>query len=52
MAPKWFLTNSDRYDNYPRTGPKVFSGEYAAQSVGGGPDNRNAGNVRWLKLHL
>ena len=42
MAPKWFLTNSDRYDNYPRTGPKVFSGEYAAQSVGvASPDNRN-----------
>src|SRR6185369_15130724 len=40
MAPKWFLTNSDRYDNYPRTGPKVFSGEYAAQSVGvASPDN-------------
>ncbi|HZJ45960.1 MAG TPA: alpha-L-arabinofuranosidase C-terminal domain-containing protein [Pyrinomonadaceae bacterium] len=42
MAPGWFLTNSDRYDNYPRTGPKVFSGEYAAQSVGvASPDNRN-----------
>lgn len=42
MAPNWFLTNSDRYDNYPRTGPKVFSGEYAAQSVGvASPDNRN-----------
>ena len=42
MAPSWFLTNSDRYDNYPRTGPKVFSGEYAAQSVGvASPDNRN-----------
>lgn len=42
MAPSWFLENSDRYDNYPRTGPKVFSGEYAAQSVGiASPDNRN-----------
>lgn len=42
MAPSWFLTNSDRYDNYPRTGPKVFSGEYAAQSVGiASPNNRN-----------
>ena len=31
-----------RYDNYPRTGPKVFAGEYAAQSVGiASPDNRN-----------
>ena len=43
MAPSWFLTNSDRYDNYPRTGPRVFSGEYAAQSVGiASPDNRNS----------
>ena len=42
MAPSWFLKNSDRYDNYPRTGPKVFSGEYAAQSVGvASPNNRN-----------
>jgi len=42
MAPKWFRDNSARYDNYPRTGPKVFAGEYAAQSVGiASPDNRN-----------
>ena len=42
MAPQWFRENSGRYDNYPRTGPKVFAGEYAAQSVGiASPDNRN-----------
>src|SRR6266851_2929338 len=42
MAPSWFLANSDRYDNYLRTGPKVFAGEYAAQSVGiASPNNRN-----------
>jgi alpha-L-arabinofuranosidase len=42
MAPKWFRENAGRYDNYPRTGPKVFAGEYAAQSVGiASPDNRN-----------
>ena len=42
MAPKWFLDNAGRYDNYPRNGPKVFAGEYAAQSVGvARPDNRN-----------
>jgi alpha-N-arabinofuranosidase len=42
MAPQWFRENSTRYDNYPRTGPKVFAGEYAAQSVGiASPDNRN-----------
>ncbi len=42
MAPDWFRANAGRYDNYPRTGPKVFAGEYAAQSVGiASPDNRN-----------
>jgi alpha-N-arabinofuranosidase len=42
MAPQWFRENSQRYDNYSRTGPKVFAGEYAAQSVGiASPDNRN-----------
>ena len=30
QPPQWFLDNSRRYDNYPRTGPKVFAGEYAA----------------------
>ncbi|MBC8054594.1 MAG: alpha-L-arabinofuranosidase [Sphingobacteriaceae bacterium] len=30
--PDWFFENASRYDNYPRTGSKVFSGEYAAQS--------------------
>jgi len=30
--PDWFFNNTHRYDNYDRTGPKVFMGEYAAQS--------------------
>jgi alpha-L-arabinofuranosidase len=30
--PKWFYENARRYDNYDRNGPKVFFGEYAAQS--------------------
>lgn len=30
--PEWFFANAARYDNYPRTGAKVFAGEYAAQS--------------------
>ena len=30
--PAWFLDNTHRYDKYDRTGPKVFMGEYAAQS--------------------
>ena len=42
MAPQWFRENAGRYDSYSRTGPKVFAGEYAAQSVGiASPDNRN-----------
>jgi alpha-N-arabinofuranosidase len=42
MEPKWFLDNVARYDNYPRTGPKVFAGEFAAQTAGiARIDNRN-----------
>ncbi len=31
--PDWFFSNTHRYDSYDRNGPKVFMGEYAAQSV-------------------
>ena len=42
-APQWFLDHSDRYDNYDRSGPKVFAGEYAAQTVAvASSENRNA----------
>ena len=41
MPPQWFLDNTRRYDHYPRTGPKVFAGEYAAHTAGWGGDNRN-----------
>lgn len=30
--PEWFLQNARRYDTFPRTGSKIFGGEYAAQS--------------------
>lgn len=30
--PEWFFNNAGRYDKYDRNGPKVFMGEYAAQS--------------------
>ena len=41
-APNWFLDNDSRYDRYDRKGPKVFMGEYAAQSSGvAKPDNTN-----------
>jgi alpha-L-arabinofuranosidase len=40
--PDWFLRAATRYDDYDRSGPKVFMGEYAAQSVDiVSPDNRN-----------
>ena len=40
--PVWFLANAHRYDHYDRNGPKVFMGEYAAQSVAiVSPKNRN-----------
>ena len=42
MSPDWFLKNSARYDHYDRSGPKVFAGEYAAQTVASvSPNNRN-----------
>jgi alpha-N-arabinofuranosidase len=41
-SPEWFRENADRYDSYDRNGPKVFAGEYAAQSVAiASPDNKN-----------
>ena len=41
-APEWFLDNTHRYDNYDRSKPKVFAGEFAAQSVAiASPDNKN-----------
>jgi alpha-N-arabinofuranosidase len=41
-APKWFIDSATRYDDYDRSGPKVFMGEYAAQSVAiASPNNRN-----------
>jgi len=40
--PIWFLASTHRYDQYDRSGPKVFMGEYAAQSVFVvSPSNRN-----------
>jgi alpha-N-arabinofuranosidase len=41
-APEWFLQNAARYDNYDRAGPKIFAGEYAAQSRAiASKDNKN-----------
>ncbi len=44
--PKWFRENADRYDSYDRNGPKVFAGEYAAQTAAiASPDNKNNWNA-------
>jgi len=41
-SPDWFLDSAGLYDKFEQNGPKVFVGEYAAQSVGvASPDNRN-----------
>lgn len=41
-SPQWFRENARRYDSYDRKGPKIFAGEYAAQSVGTtSPENKN-----------
>src|SRR5215469_7659925 len=46
MSPDWFLKNTGRYDHYDRSGPKVFAGEYAAQTSGvARPDNHNNWNA-------
>jgi alpha-L-arabinofuranosidase len=40
--PDWFLKASTRYDGFERNGPKVFMGEYAAQSIDiTAPQNKN-----------
>lgn len=39
---KWFLDNAGRYDDFPRTGPKVFAGEYACHGKGYKRNHANA----------
>lgn len=40
-SPEWFLENVNRYDDYDRTMPKVFAGEYAAHTDSDVPKRRN-----------
>lgn len=37
-SPDWFFNHADRYNSYPRKGPKVFAGEYASHDY----ENRTA----------
>ena len=39
VAPDWFFANEKKYDNYSRTGPKIYVGEYAVNN------NVGAGNL-------
>ena len=41
-TPGYFIKTSNRYDNYPRTGPKIYVGEYAVTN-GCGQGNLIAG---------
>ncbi|GIP16183.1 hypothetical protein J40TS1_18250 [Paenibacillus montaniterrae] len=34
QSPSWMLDNVSRYDDFSRSGPKVFVGEYASHGVG------------------
>lgn len=43
--PQWFFNNASRYDNYPRTGPKVFAGEYASH---GKEDTASESKNTWI----
>ena len=31
MSPQWYLDNTDRFDNFDRSKPKIFIGEYASE---------------------
>ncbi|AEH51198.1 alpha-L-arabinofuranosidase C-terminal domain-containing protein [Pseudothermotoga thermarum] len=33
-SPEWLLANTERYDRYDRTGPRIMLGEYAAHAPG------------------
>lgn len=43
-SPQWFLDNIHRYDEYDRTLPKVFAGEYAVHT----PDKTALRDNNWL----
>ena len=42
VPPCWLLENGDRYDNYDRSGPKIFVGEFAAHDGGARRNNLRA----------
>jgi len=47
--PDWFIWNSNKYDNYDRSGSKIFVGEYAVTSGSGSGNLRGAiGEAAWM----
>ncbi len=47
--PEWFIWNSNKYDDYDRTGPKIFVGEYAVnQNAGNGNLRAAIGEAAWM----
>jgi alpha-L-arabinofuranosidase len=48
-SARWFESNVHHYDNYPRTGPKIFVGEWATQEGQPTPDmNAALGDAAWM----
>lgn len=46
---RWFESNVHHYDNYPRTGPKIFVGEWATQEGSPTPDmNAALSDAAWM----
>jgi len=49
QSPAFFDANSHMFDNAPRTGPKIFVGEWASQEGNPTPDlNAALGDASWL----
>jgi alpha-L-arabinofuranosidase len=48
-SPGWFEGNSNYYDNYSRSAPRIFVGEYATQEGKPTPDlNAALGDAAWM----
>jgi alpha-L-arabinofuranosidase len=52
MSPQWFIDHDSYYDSYSRSGPRIFVGEYAAQTdaIGQGEATLGAalGEATWM----
>jgi alpha-N-arabinofuranosidase len=48
QSPDWFLKNASRYDNYERSGTKIFAGEYASHIGGANDEKPSESKNTWL----